>query len=68
MNQTLTFKTKSIFYSFSATGGGHTEIVKMLLESGADYMISTEAGLNGTALHYAAGKGKLDCVRWSSFS
>ena len=39
----------------------------MLLESGADYMISTEAGLNGTALHYAAGKGKLECVRWSIF-
>ena len=39
----------------------------MLLESGADYMVSTEAGLNGTALHYAAGKGKLECVRWSNF-
>ena len=59
---------QNIFDLFSATGGGHTEIVKMLLESGADYMISTEAGLNGTALHYAAGKGKLECVRWSKFS
>ena len=35
----------------------------MLLESGADYMVSTEAGLNGTALHYAAGKGHLECVK-----
>ena len=61
-------QAQNIFYLFSASSGGHTEIVRMLLESGADYMISTEAGLYGTALHYAAGKGKLECVRWSNFS
>jgi len=46
-----------------ATAGGHTEIVKMLIGRGANVMIYTEAGLNGTALHYAAGKGYLECVR-----
>ena len=52
---------------FSATDRGHTEIVKLLLERGANFMISTEAGLHGTALHSAAAKGRLECVRWSIF-
>ena len=52
---------------FSATDRGHTEIVKLLLENGANFMISTEAGLHGTALHSAAAKGRLECVRWSIF-
>ena len=52
---------------FSATDRGHTEIVKLLLEHGANFMISTEAGLHGTALHSAAAKGRLECVRWSIF-
>jgi len=46
-----------------ATDRGHTEIVKLLLENGANFMISTEAGLHGTALHSAAAKGRLECVR-----
>ena len=57
---------KCLFF-FLATAGGHTEILKMLIGVGANVMISTEAGLNGTALHYAAGKGHLECVRCSKY-
>ena len=40
----------------------------MLIGVGANVMISTEAGLNGTALHYAAGKGHLECVRCCKYT
>ena len=54
-----------IFYSIViAAAGGHDKIVKLLLENGADILVQTETGLCGTALHYAAGKGHYECVRY----
>ena len=47
-----------------AAAGGHDKIVKLLLEDGADILVQTETGLCGTALHYAAGKGHYECVRY----
>ena len=38
--------------------------MKLLLERGANVFLHTEAGLNGTALHFAAGNGHYDCVRY----
>ena len=38
-------------------------MVELLLANGADTRIITEAGLNGTALHYAAGKGHYEIIR-----
>jgi hypothetical protein len=35
----------------------------MLIDKGANTMTATESGLYGTALHYAAGKGHLECVK-----
>ena len=49
---------------FAAASGGHAELTKLLLDKGADIKILTEAGLKGTALHHAAGKGHYECVRY----
>jgi len=46
-----------------AASGGHEKILKLLLENRADPRIQAEAGIKGTALHYAAGKGRSECVR-----
>lgn len=46
-----------------AASKGRSKIVKLLLEHGANVSLHTEAGLNGTALHFAAGNGHYDCVR-----
>jgi len=48
---------------WTAASGGHEKILKLLLENGADPRIQAEAGIKGTALHYAAGKGRCECVR-----
>ena len=47
-----------------AASKGRDKIVKLLLDHGANVFLHTEAGLNGTALHFAAGNGHYDCVRY----
>lgn len=49
---------------YLAASGGHADIVTILLQNKADTRILTEAGLNGTALHYAAGKGHYEICRY----
>lgn len=46
-----------------AASKGHDKIVKLLLDHGANVSLHTEAGLNGSALHFASGNGHYDCVR-----
>ena len=44
-----------------AATGGHIEIVRLLLEKGADI---NARDIKGTPLHWAASRGHLEVVRW----
>ena len=48
-------------HSHNAAAAGHTEVVALLLEAGADCATLDEDGQ--TALHHASSEGHVDCVK-----